>query len=73
VCQDIADSLDKGDGTDAIIIEFYKAFNMVPHDRLLTKLADSGVGRRVLVWLGEFFVDIHKGNEQEGNCPTKSK
>ena len=43
VCQDIADSLDEGVSIDAIIIDFSKAFDLVPHDRLLTKLAASGV------------------------------
>jgi hypothetical protein len=35
VCKDIADSLDEGGGTDAIIIDFSKAFDFV-HDWLLT-------------------------------------
>jgi len=39
VCQDIADSLDMGVRTDAIIIDFSKAFSLVPHNRLLTKIA----------------------------------
>ena len=39
VCQDIADSLDEGVRADAIIIDFSKAFGLVPHDRLLTKIA----------------------------------
>ena len=34
VCQDIADSLDEGVRTDAIIIDFSKAFDLVPRDRL---------------------------------------
>ena len=36
VCQDIVDSLDEGVRTDAIIIDFSKAFDLVPHDRLLS-------------------------------------
>jgi len=56
VCQDIADSLDEGVGIDAIIIDFSKAFDLVPHDRMLTKLAASGVDSRVVVWIREFFV-----------------
>ena len=32
VCQDIADSLDDGVRTDAIIIDFSKAFDLVPHE-----------------------------------------
>jgi hypothetical protein len=46
VCQDIADSLDSGGRIDAIIIGFMKAFISVPHDRLLTKIAASGVDSR---------------------------
>jgi len=51
VCQDIADSLDKGVSIDAIIIDFSKAFDLVPHDRLLMKLGASGVDSRVVVWV----------------------
>jgi hypothetical protein len=49
VCQDIADSLDNGGRIDANIIDFSKAFDLVPHDRLLTKLAASGVDSRIIV------------------------
>jgi len=56
VCQGIADSLDKGVSIDAIIIDFSKAFNLVPHDQLLMKLAASGVESRVVVWVREFLV-----------------
>ena len=48
VCQGSADSLDKGHRTDAIIFDFSKAFNLAPHDRLLTKIAISGVDSRVV-------------------------
>ena len=53
---DIADSLDEGFGIYAIIIDFSKVFDLVPRDRLLTKLAASGVGSRVVVWVREFLV-----------------
>ena len=56
VCQDIADSLDEGVRTDAIIIDFSKAFDLVPHDRLLTKIAATGVDSRVAVWVKEFLL-----------------
>ena len=39
---------------DAIIIEFSKVFDLVPHDRLLMKLTASGVDSRVVVWVREF-------------------
>ena len=54
VCQDIEDSVDEGVRTDAIIIDFSKAFDLVPHDRLLTKIAATGVDLWVVVWVKEF-------------------
>jgi hypothetical protein len=56
VWQGIADSLDNGNRTDATIIDFSKAFDLVPHGRLLTKIANSGVDSRVVVWVREFLL-----------------
>ena len=56
VCQDIADSLDNGDKIDAIIVDFSKAFDLVPRGRLLTKISNSGVDSRVVVWIREFLL-----------------
>jgi len=43
-------------GIDAIITDFTKAFDLVPHDWLLMKLEASGVDLRVGVWVREFLV-----------------
>ena len=56
VCQEVADYLDSGDKIDAIIVDFSKAFDLVPHGRLLTKIANSGVNSRVVVWIREFLL-----------------
>jgi len=56
VRQDIAESMDEGVRTDAIIIDFSKAFSLVPHDRLLTKIAATGVDLRVVAWVKEFLL-----------------
>jgi hypothetical protein len=56
VCQDISDSLDEGVRLDAIIIDFSKAFDLVPHDRLIKKIAASGIDSRVVVWIWGFFI-----------------
>jgi len=56
VCQDIRDLLDEAVRTDAIIIDFSKAFDLVPHDRLLTKIAATGVDWRVVMWIKEFLL-----------------
>ena len=70
VCQDIADSLDEGVGIDAIIIDFSKAFELVPHDQLLMKLAASGVDSRVVVWVWELLVG-RRQRVREGGKLTK--
>ena len=53
VCRDtdIADSLGNGARLDTIITDFSKIFYIVPHYRLLTKFAASGVELRVVVWI----------------------
>jgi hypothetical protein len=56
VCQDLVDSLDEGVGVAAIIIDFSKAFDSVPHDWLLMKLAASGVDSKVVIWVWKFLV-----------------
>jgi hypothetical protein len=56
VCQDIAESLDVGVRLDAIILDFSRAFDPVPHDRLLKKIAASGVDPRVVVWIRDFLI-----------------
>jgi hypothetical protein len=56
VCQDIADSLDEGERIDAIIIDFSTVFDLVPHDRLLTKIIASGVDSRVVAWVRQFLL-----------------
>jgi hypothetical protein len=39
-----------------MIMDFSKAFGLVPHDRLLTKIAASGVDSRVVIWVKEFLL-----------------
>jgi hypothetical protein len=56
VCQGIADSLDNGDKIDAIIVDFSKAFDLVPHGQLLNKIANLGVDSRVVVWIREILL-----------------
>ena len=56
VCQDFADTVDEGGRMDSIIIDFSKAFDLVPHDRLITKITETGVDWRVAGWIREFLL-----------------
>ncbi|BHF81767.1 hypothetical protein SprV_0802490100 [Sparganum proliferum] len=49
---------DEGNVVHAIYINFKKAFNSVPHQRLLHKLRDAGIRRRLLVWVQSFLAGL---------------
>jgi hypothetical protein len=55
VCRTLQ-TLDNGDRIDAITIDLSMAMDLVPHDRLLTEIAASGVDSRLVVWIGEFLL-----------------
>jgi hypothetical protein len=56
-CQDIADSLDEGFRRATIIINSSKVFDLVLHDKLLTKIAGNGVVLRVVVWVRDLLFE----------------
>ncbi len=52
------DAIDRGDDTiDTIYLDFMKAFDMVPHRRLLGKLSAYGICHPVLGWIQSFLTD----------------
>lgn len=46
--------LDEGGSVDVIYLDLAKAFDTVPHQRLLRKLSNYGVGGNVLEWIRQF-------------------
>jgi hypothetical protein len=56
VCQGIANLLDKGVKADAIIIDFSKVLDIVLQDRMLRKIAATGLDFRADVWVKEFLL-----------------
>ena len=51
------DILDCGDVLDVIYLDLAKAFDSVPHRRLLLKLKSYGVSGRFLSWIESFLLD----------------
>ena len=45
-CEIVAGIIDGGDPVDIVYLDFQKAFDKVPHERLLGKLRAHGVGGR---------------------------
>ena len=47
-------AVDDGYGIDVIYLDYRKAFDSVPHCRLVRKLAGCGFGGKLLTWLTAF-------------------
>ena len=49
--------MEEGDQTDIILLDFAKAFDKVPHDRLLHKMEFYGVRQNTLEWIKQFLTN----------------
>ena len=56
----ILDGLERGEGVDAVYLDFSKAFDKVETGVLLHKLRDSKVLGKVGCWLGAFLDSAHR-------------
>ena len=54
------DEMQKGNPVDIIYVDFKKAFDKVPHERLLIKLKAYGITSKLLNWIHSFL----KGRKQ---------
>ena len=52
--EDWTETLDRGDKLDIIYLDYRKAFDTVPHKRLLAKLYGYGIRGCILDWLKSF-------------------
>jgi len=52
--EEVTSYLDSGYPVDVIYLDFQKAFDKVPHHRLLMKLQAHGIGGNVLQWIGNW-------------------
>ena len=69
VIHNITRSLDKSQQTDAIILDFSKAFNTVPHQRLLCKLNSYGIRGTTLDWIKRFLTYRQQRVTLKGKLP----
>ena len=53
--EDITKAIDEGKPLDVIYLNFSKAFDEVPHQRLLLKIKAHGICGNVADWIGEWF------------------
>ena len=57
VMEDWSAAIEAGEPVDVIYLDFAKAFDSVPHQRLLNKLHGYGIRGRVLDWIAAFLLD----------------
>ena len=55
--EDVTYALDQGTDVDVIYLDFRKAFDKVPHKRLLKKLWAYGIRGRICAWIKDFLTD----------------
>ena len=51
---DLTSAADKRTQTDVIIMDFSKAFDTVPHNRLISKLKYYGINGKIITWISSF-------------------
>ena len=55
--EDLAKNLDEGSEVDLQIFDFSKAFDKVPHQRLLSKLNYYGIQGKTLAWINSWLTE----------------
>jgi Reverse transcriptase (RNA-dependent DNA polymerase) len=49
--EDVTDYVDKANAVDVIYLDFQKAFDKVPHKRLLRKVQSLGINGQIYKWI----------------------
>ena len=55
--EEVTNYIDSGYPVDIIYLDFQKAFDKVPHKRLLHKLAAHGISGDLLLWIENWLLD----------------
>ena len=63
-------NLDKKLETDIIYLDFAKAFDTVPHNRLLSKLSHAGISGKLLTWLRLFLTNRYQRVQLRNGCSS---
>ena len=66
--EDLAMNLDHGDQMDMIILDFSKAFDKVPHQRLISKLQFYGIQGSTLTWIKSWVTSRSQSVIIDGMC-----
>ena len=73
VIDDWSRGLDEGLSTDVIYLDYRKAFDSVPHQRLLVKLKAYGIDGNILKWIENFLTGRSQKVVINGECSDKAE
>ena len=62
--------VDDGSPVDVIYLDFQKAFDKVPHQRLIVKLKSHGMGNSIINWIEQWFSDRRHGVLVDGEVSS---
>ena len=68
--EELTKLVDNGHSVDIVYIEFAKAFDKVPHVRLLRKCEGLGIRGNILSWIQEWLTDRRQRVVLNGKCST---
>ena len=63
--EEITKWVDDGSSVDVIYLDFQKAFDKVPHQRLIRKLKSHGMGNSIINWIEQW---LSNRQETKGGC-----
>ena len=68
--------MDQGKSADIFYLDFAKAFDKVPHKRLVQKLRNKGIGGNILRWIENWLTNrtqaVKVGRETSSDCTVES-
>ena len=68
--EEVTNYLDSGYPVDVIYFDFQKAFDKVPHRRLIDKLAAHGFGDELLQWIANWLAERKQSIVLNGHCSS---
>ena len=67
VCDKWSEELDNKNCIEIVYLDFQKAFDFVPHQRLLTKLKGYGIQGKLLTWVENFLKNRKQRVQVDGS------
>ena len=71
--EELTKLVDQGHSVDIVYLDFAKAFDKVPHLRLIQKCKGRGIGGKVLAWIKEWLTNRSQRVVLNGKCSEWKK